>query len=147
QDYHTDLPTFTSTLSSRIGSSYIYTLEGASDAYYRTTLSAIYPNSASFNLDYIDFNSGFSIYNPSNDNKRLNSSLFLPFQLFNAPLNLRISAFSRFNSTSNTTTFRADLNTRINKLNFRFGFTDRYIGEFDVLNPTNTATLEGSVTY
>tara|TARA_R100001591_G_scaffold63108_1_gene72430 strand:+ start:13138 stop:16065 length:2928 start_codon:yes stop_codon:yes gene_type:complete len=147
QDYHTDLPTFTSTLSSRIGSSYIYTLEGASNAYYRTTLSAIYPNSASFNLDYIDFNSGFSIYNPSNDNKRLNSSLFLPFQLFNAPLNLRISAFSRFNSTSNTTTFRADLNTRINKLNFRFGFTDRYIGEFDVLNPTNTATLEGSVTY
>ncbi len=147
EGFHTSRPTFISSLSSRILTNYIFTLEGATDAFYRSTLSAIYPNSASFNIDFIDYSSGFSIYNPSNDDKRLSTTLFYPFTFGSTPFNFRVSAFSRFGETSNITTFRVDANSRIDKFNFRVGYTDRYFGEFDILSPTSLSAIENSVTY
>ena len=147
QGFHSDLPTLTSSLSSRIASKYILTLEAASDTYYRGLLNVIYPNSASINVDYTDFTSGFSIYNPSNDDKRLVASIFYPLNLWGLPLNLRASTFSRVRPAANNTTIRLDANTRIGKLNFRVGFSDRYVGEIDLFNPTNTSFIESSATY
>jgi hypothetical protein len=147
QGYHESLPTFTTSLSSRISSNYILSIEAASDAYYRGLLNVIYPNAASINIDFTNYNSGFSIYNPSNDDKRLVASAFYPFNFGGLPFNLRASTFSRIGATSKTTTFRLDANSRIGKLNLRVGYSDRYIGNIDLLNPTNTAYIETSATY
>ncbi len=147
QGFHTGLPTFTSSLSSRIASNYILTLEAATDAYYRGMLNVIYPNSASINVDYTDYNSGFSIYNPSNDDKRLVASVFYPFNFWGLPFNLRASTFSRIRPTANNTTVRFDANSRIGKLNLRVGYSDRFIGDVDLFNPTSTSYIETSATY
>ncbi|MEX2363746.1 MAG: hypothetical protein WD597_08985, partial [Balneolaceae bacterium] len=147
EGFHDQVPTFTSTLSSRIFSHYLLTLEGATNAYYRGILNVIYPNSASINFDYTEFTSGFGIYNPSNDDKRVIASAFYPFNFFGLPFSLRASSFSRFRNTNSSTTFRLDANTRISKLNIRLGYNDRFIGTPDLLNPTNTAYLESSATY
>ncbi len=147
EGFHTSMPTFISSLSSRLSTNYIFTLEGATDAFYRTTLNAVYPNSASFNVDFIDYSSGFSIYNPSNDDKRISSTLFYPFSFGSTPFNLRVSAFSRFGESSSITTFRADANSRFSKFNIRVGYIDRYFGRFDIFSPTSLAAIENSVTY
>ncbi|HET8864424.1 MAG TPA: SPOR domain-containing protein [Gracilimonas sp.] len=147
QGYHESLPTFTASLSSRIKSNYILTLEAASEAYYRGLLNVIYPNSASFTLDYTSYNEGFSIYNPSNDEQRLVASAFYPFNFWGLPFNVRASAFKRTRASTSSTNFRLDLNSRINKLNLRVGYTDRFTGSFDPFNPSNTAYLETSATY
>lgn len=147
EGYHTGLPSFTGSLSSRIASNYLLTLEAASEAYYRGLLNVIYPNSASINIDYTDFTSGFGIYNPSNDDKRLVSSVFYPFNFWGLPFNLRASAFSRFRSNTSNTSFRLDANSRIGRLNLRVGYSDRYTGKLDILNPTTTSSFESSVTY
>ena len=147
QGYHDALPTFTTSFSSRIASNYILTLEAASEAYYRGLLSVIYPNSASINFDYTDFNSGFSIYNPSNDDKRFVASVFYPFNFWGLPFNVRASTFSRIRPTTNNTTVRFDANSRIGKLNIRLGYSDRFVGDIDLFNPSNTAYVESSATY
>ena len=147
EGYHESLPTFTTSLSSRIKSNYIFTLEAASEAYYRGLLNVIYPNSASFTLDYTNYTEGFSIYNPSNDERRLVASAFYPFNFRGIPFNVRTSVFSRYRTSTSSTNFRLDLNSRISKLNLRVGYTDRFTGGFDLFNPSNTAFLETSATY
>lgn len=147
EGFHTGLPTFTTSLSSRIASNYILTLEAATEAYYRGLLNVIYPNSASINVDFTDYTSGFSIYNPSNDDKRLVASVFYPFNFFGLPFNLRASTFSRFRPAANNTTLRFDANSRIGKLNLRVGYSDRFVGDIDIFNPSNTAYFETSATY
>ncbi|HKK26274.1 MAG TPA: SPOR domain-containing protein, partial [Gracilimonas sp.] len=147
EGYHESLPTFTTSLSSRIKSNYILTLEAASEAYYRGLLNVIYPNSASFTLDYTNYTDGFSIYNPSNDERRLVASAFYPFNFGGIPFNVRTSVFSRYRTSTSSTNFRLDLNSRISKLNLRVGYTDRFSGGFDLFNPSNTAFLETSATY
>ncbi len=107
----------------------------------------IYPNSASINFDYTDFNSGFSIYNPSNDDKRFVASVFYPFNFWGLPFNVRASTFSRIRPTTNNTTVRFDANSRIGKLNIRLGYSDRFVGDIDLFNPSNTAYVESSATY
>ena len=147
ESYHTSLPTLFTSVSSRIRDKYIVTLEGATEAYYRSTLSATFPNFMSFNIDYTDFISGFSIYNGSNDQKRIITNLFYPFELFKLPLSVRLASFSRIRETINSTTFRVDVKAIINKLNIRLAYSDRQDGDFDPLNPTTTSALETSVTY
>lgn len=141
------LPTFTTTLSSRIWTNYLLTIEAVSEAYYRGLLNIIYPNSASLSLDYTDYSDGFSIYNPTTDDKRIIGSIFYPFSLGSLPLNLRLSAFSRIRPMNSTTSLRLDANTRIGKINLRVGYSDRYTGSIDPLVPTEYAFLETSATY
>ena len=147
QGYHDALPTFTSSLSSRILSNYLVTVEAASQAYFRTLLNVTYANAASINFDYTDFTEGFSIYNPSNDDKRMVASIFYPFNFGGLPFNIRASTFSRLRTTTNSTTFRLDASSRIGKLNLRIGYSDRYSGKVDILNPTPTSFIESSATY
>ncbi|WP_428234803.1 SPOR domain-containing protein [Gracilimonas sp.] len=141
------LPTFTSSVSSRILSSYILTFEAASQAYYRGVFNTIFPNSASINFDFTEYTGNFSIYNPSNDDKRLVASAFYPFNLFGTPFNVRASAFSRIRETANATTLRLDANSRIGKMNLRVGYSDRFAGKVDLFNPTTTSYVETSATY
>lgn len=141
------MPSLTSSLSSRIMTNYILTLETASDAYYRGIFNVIYPNSASFNIDYTDFISGSNIYNPANEDKRIVASAFYPFTILGLPFNLRATTFSRIRASTNSTSFKVDANSRIGKLNLRVGYSDRYTGQINLLDPTNSAYFESSATY
>lgn len=142
-----NIPTFTSSLSSRILSNYILTFEAASESYYRGVFSSIFPNSASINIDYTDYVGDFGIYNPSNDDKRLVGSVFYPFNIFGSSFNLRASTFSRIREGSSSTTVRFDANSRVGKMNLRVGYTDRISGKINLLEPTNTSYIESSATY
>lgn len=149
ESYHKDMPTITGNLSSRFFSKYILTFEAASKAYYRSTLSATFPNFASFNLDVTEFESvsRFSIYNSSNDQRRIVGSLFYPFQIFSVPFNVRLSSFSRIRNNLSSTSYSIDTNTRLNNMSVRFGYKDRSDGKLDLLSFSNVAILENSLTY
>lgn len=142
-----ETPYFTGTLSSRISSSYILSVEGVTNAYYRATLNAIYPSAASINFDYTNFYAGESIFNTTNNDQQLTSSIFVPLRLFKLPFNLRLSNFSRSREGTTTNSIRFDVNSRINKLNLRVGYSDRLIDTFNPFNSTQGNTLEGSATY
>lgn len=147
EEIGTGTPFYTAILSGRLSSNYIVSIEGVSNAYYRTTLNAIYPSAASINLDYTDFYAGESIFNSSNNDRQLTSSVFIPLRIFKLPFNFRLSNFSRSREGTTTNSIRLDVNTRINKLNLRAGYSDRLIDTFNPLNSTQGNTLEGSITY
>lgn len=149
--YETDTgdakPSYTGTASIRFLRNYIVSLEGVTDAYYRTSINSVYPNAASFNVDYINYTAGSGIYNSGGSDQQLVASVFYPLSLFKVPLNMRASAFTRIREGVTFTTFRYDVNTRIEKLSLRLGFSDRYIDEFDPFSPTSSAIIESSATY
>ena len=140
-------PTFTSVLSSRILSNYIFSLEAVSKSYLRSSLNVIYPNSASINLDYTKFTSKQNLYNTSGDNQRIIGNLFFPFQIGRTPMNVRFSSFTRVRNTGNTTTYRIDGNSNFGKINLRIGYADRFTGEFEPFNPSSTSAIDASATF
>lgn len=142
-----NLPTLTSTVSARILSNYILSLEGVSRGYYRSTLNAIYPNSSSISLDYTNYTTNTGIYNGSGNSSQLIASVFYPISLFKLPVYTRVSSFTRLRGNSTFTTFRFDLNTRLKKFNLRLGYSDRLIDSFDFTSPSNASIVESSASY
>lgn len=140
-------PNVTATLSSRILSNYILSLEGVSNGYYRGSLNAIYPNSASFNIDFVDYVNTSGIYNTSGNDQQLLASIFYPIELFKIPLNIRTSTFTRFRNNISFSTFRFDIISRLRKFSFRVGLTDQLIDNFNPFNISPSARIESSATY
>ncbi len=137
----------TGTISSRILSNYILTLEGVTGGYYRSALNAVYASSASINIDYISFIDNTLIYNSSSNDQQVLANVFFPISIGKLPLSLRTSIFSRFRDDISFSTFRMDINARLKKLNFRFGYTERLNDSFRVFNFENNSALEAAVTY
>lgn len=140
-------PAFTGTLSSRILTNYILTLQGVSGAYYRSAMNAIYPNSASFNFDYTNYIDNNPIYNSAGNSQQFIGNIFYPISIKGFPLSLRTSIFSRFREDVNFSTFRLDLTTKLSKVNLRFGYSERLIDSFRFFDTKNVSTLETSATY
>lgn len=137
----------TGTISSRLLSNYILTLEGVSGGYYRSALNAVYASSASINVDYINFIDNAPIYNSSSNDQQILANVFFPISLGKFPLSVRTSIFSRFRDDISFSTFRMDLNARLRKLNLRLGYTERLNNSFQVFNFENNSTLEAALTY
>ncbi|MFV1884481.1 MAG: hypothetical protein ACMZ7B_08340 [Balneola sp.] len=142
-----DNSALTGTISSRLLSNYILTLEGVSGGYYRSALNAVYASSASINVDYINFIDNATIYNSSSNDQQILANVFFPISLGNFPLSVRTSIFSRFRDDISFSTFRMDLNARLRKLNLRLGYTERLNNSFQVFNFENNSTLEAALTY
>ncbi len=142
-----DNEAFTGTISSRILSNYILTLEGVSNGYYRSALNAVYPSSASINIDYTNFTDDTPIYNSSSNDQQLLANFFFPLTIGKLPLTFRTSMFSRFREDISFSTFRLDLNSRLRKVNLRLGYTERLNNSFQVFNFDNNSALEAAVTY
>lgn len=142
-----ETPFFTSTLSSRISSNYIFTLEGVTNGYLRSTLNAIYPSSASINIDFINYLNDKSIYNTSGNDQQLVTSVFIPITVVNIPMGFRVSNFSRFRQGINFNSYRADMNARFDKVNFRLGYSDRLIDTINPFEGSGTGIVESSLTY
>jgi len=140
-------PALTGTLSSRILTNYILTLQGVSGAYYRSALNAIYPNSASFNFDYTNYIDLNEIYNSAGNTQQFIGNVFYPINIKGFPLSVRSSIFSRFREDANFSTFRLDINTRLSKVNLRLGYSERLIDSFKLFDTNNVSLFESSATY
>ncbi|MBO6792472.1 MAG: hypothetical protein JJ895_01085 [Balneolaceae bacterium] len=138
---------FTSTISSRINTNNIFTLEAVSDSYLRGSLNSIFPNSTSLGIDYVNYKNNSNFYNQSNYNWQLVTTTFIPFKLGSVPLNVRASSFLRKRETGYFNTLRFDLISRIKRLSFRTSYSDQQIDEFNPFNSSNLSKIESSASY
>lgn len=146
EDFHDGLPTFIGRLSGRLMTNHLVAIEAANEAFYRGTLSAIYGNGASVNVDYTYFNTMGGVYNPSGNQSMLRTNLFTPFQIGSFPLFFRWSFSTEQRATSTVARYRVDLNTRVGRANFRFGYRDSQLGRLE-FTTTPTARMNASATY
>ncbi len=146
EDFHESLPTFTGRLSGRLFTNHLISVEAANDAFYRASLSAIYPNNASINLDYTHFNTMGGVYNPGRNESAVRANIFTPFEIRGLPLFLRWSVTNEQRAATAITRYRVDLNTRLGRANFRMGFRDSQIGRLN-FEATPTARVNASAAY
>jgi hypothetical protein len=145
-DKYNTTPTFTGSLSSRLLTKYLVTVEAANGAFVRFNTSAVFPSSSNFNLDYTYFLKEGGLYNPGRNKSTLSGSIFTPFEIGETPFFLRWSTNYQQRQTSNVTRYSFDLNTRLNRLNLRMGFRDSQIGKLR-FEATRLGRISTSATY
>lgn len=145
-NYHDQLPSVTGTLNARLFSNYLVSANFNSQNFYRLSSSVVYSSGASWSLEY-DYNPGNSrLYNIGGYDHQARINLFTPFQLGSVPLNIRWSSSYQKTGTASLLRYRADLNTRLGRLNVRFGYQDQQAGNL-LLTSTSSARLTNSYTY
>lgn len=145
-DYHSALPSFTGTLNARLFSNYLISADVNSENFYRLASSVVYNSGASWSLSY-DYNPGNStLYNIGGSDHLGRINLFTPVQIGSVPLNLRWSSTYQTLGTSNLVRYRADLSTRLGRMNIRFGYQDQQTGSLK-LETTSASRLTNSYTY
>lgn len=144
--FHSTLPSFTSTLNARLFSNYLVSASANSENFYRLSSSVVYGSGASWSLSY-DYNPGNSrLYNVGGSDHQARVNLFTPFQLGNVPLNIRWSSTYQENASSSLLRYRADLSTRLGRLNVRFGYQDQQAGALSLIS-TQSSRITNSYTY
>ncbi|NGP87832.1 hypothetical protein [Fodinibius halophilus] len=144
--YHTGMPAFTGTLNARLFSNYLVSASANSENFYRLTSSVVYGSGASWNISY-NYNPGNSqLYNIGGGKHQLRASLFTPFQIGIIPLNMRWSTSYRDNNFNRIYRYRADLSSRIGRLNIRVGYQDQQSGAISFA-PSFSSQLTNSYTY
>ncbi|GEM_PF-480593 len=145
-DYHSSLPSFTSTLNARLFSKYLVSASANSENFYRFSSSVVYSSGASWNLSY-DYNPGDSqLYNTGGSDHLGRVSLFTPFQIGELPLNIRWSSTYQTRGTTKLIRYRADLSSRLGRLNVRFGYQDQQSGDIR-WQATTSSRITNSYTY
>lgn len=138
-------PQFYSSTSARFFKEYLLNVDVAPEAFYRISGGAIYPSSASWNVDYTYFeNEG--LYNALRSKQELNGNLYLPFSLNGRMFNIRLQGNHSIRSTSSLSRYSVDLNTRFDRLNIRMRYSDTQTNEFS-LQPSLASQLSTSATY
>lgn len=144
--YHTTLPSVTATLNARLFSNYLVSANINSENFYRLTSSVVYSNGASWNLSY-NYNPGNSqLYNVGGSDHLGRASIFTPFQIGNIPLNIRWSSTYQLNGPTPLLRYRADLSTRLGRLNVRLGYTDQQSGALS-FEASSASRITNSYTY
>ncbi len=147
EDFHDQLPTITATLSSRIFTQYLVSLEAASEAFYRLNASVMYGGGTSVNLRYTHFTQQGGLYNPARNQATTQANVFTPFQIGNTPLFFRATIFQdRRETSADITRYRFDLNTRIGRSAIRIGLRDNQTGRLQ-LTTTPSARITASARY
>lgn len=146
EDFHDDLPTLTGSLSTRLFTNHLVTLQATNDAFYRASFQAIYPSNTSITAEYTHFIAEGGLYNPGRAVSSLRTSLFTPFQIRNYPLFFRWSLNMEEREFSTLYRYRIDLNTRIGPANLRVGFMDAQLNRME-FQATQSARLTAAATY
>lgn len=145
-EYHSNTPSFTGTLNARMFSKYLISASANSENFYRLNSSVVYSSGASWNLSY-DYNPGNSrLYNTGGSDHLGTVALFTPFQVGIVPLNLRWSSTYQTRNSSEIIRYRADLSSRLGRLNVRLAYQDRQTGNIN-LTTTSSSRLTNSYTY
>ncbi len=142
-----DNPVFKGGFSARLFSQYLVQAEAASDAFIRTSANVVYPNAASIGITYTNFTGGAGIYNLSNDQSQLLTNFFFPITLFGTPVNFRVNSFTRVRESLDNTRLKLETSIRKNRVNISFAYSDSYVGELNLLEPTNLSRFQNSYTY
>ena len=145
-NYHSSLPSFTGTLNARLFTKYLVSASANSENFYRLSSSVVYNSGASWNLSY-DYNPGESrLYNTGGSDHLGRVSLFTPFQLGEIPLNIRWSSTYQTRGSANLIRYRADLSSRLGRLNIRLGYQDQQSGTIQ-WETTSSSRITNSYTY
>lgn len=145
-DYHSGFPSLTGTLNARLFSNYLISANVNSENFYQLTSSVVYGNGASWSLSY-NYNPGNSeLYNIGGNDHQGRINLFTPFQIGSVPLNIRWATTYQRNQSSALVRYRADINTRIGRLNVRLGYQDQQSGALS-LTSTPSSRITNSYTY
>lgn len=107
-----DEPLFFNSLTARISSSYLFNIFTAPKAFYRISANAIYPSLTSINLSYTRYESN-PLYNPTNINNEISSSLNLPVYMDENPLNIQVNGDYQDFSSSKIYGFRVSSSKNI----------------------------------
>lgn len=146
EDFHDDLPTFVGRVSARVLTNHLVSIEAANQAFYRGSISAVYANSASFNVNYTYFNELGGLYNPGRSISAIRTNLFTPFRIGNLPLFLRWSYSNEQREVNTIHRYRVDLNTRLGRANIRIGYRDTQIDRI-IPEITSTSRISMATTY
>ncbi|WP_440999229.1 SPOR domain-containing protein [Fodinibius sp. SL11] len=145
-NYHSSLPSFTGTLNARLFTKYLVSASANSENFYRLSSSVVYNSGASWNLSY-DYNPGESrLYNTGGSDHLGRVSLFTPFQLGEVPLNMRWSSTYQTRGSATLIRYRADLSSRLGRLNIRLGYQDQQSGNIQ-WQTTSSSRITNSYTY
>ncbi len=145
-EYHDNIPSFTGTLNARLFSNYLISANVNSENFYRLTSSVVYSSGASWSLSY-DYNPGSRrLYNIGGSDQQARINIFTPFQIGQVPLNIRLSSTYQQNADADLLRYRADLNSRLGRLNIRLGYQDQQIGDL-ALTTTSASRITNSYTY
>ncbi len=146
EDFHDELPTFVGRVSARVLTNHLISMEAANEAFYRGSISAVYANSASFNVNYTYYNKMGGLYNPGRNVSAIRTNLFTPFRIGTLPLFLRWSYSNEQREVNTVHRYRVDLNSRLGRANIRIGYRDSQI---DKIIPaiTSTSRVSMATTY
>lgn len=146
EDFHDELPTFVGRISARVLTNHLVSIEAANEAFYRASVSAVYANSASFNVNYTYFNEMGGLYNPGRNISAIRTNLFTPFRIGNLPLFLRWSYSNEQREVNTVHRYRVDLNSRLGRANIRIGYRDSQIDKI-IPNITSSSRISMATTY
>lgn len=145
-EFTDELPQFYSTTSARVFKEYLLNIDAAPQAFYRVSGSAIYPSSASWDLEYTYFTDDSRLYNTLGSDYEINGSFYLPLTFLGNTASFRLIGNHTAKDGMDQTRYRADLNTRFGRLNLRFSYRDTEVGSFD-LSPSLESEIGTSITY
>ncbi len=145
-EIHDNRPLLYGGLSARFFDQYLTSIDIAPDALYRISTSAVYPNSASWDITYTHFTTEDAIHNVGRYDYDARANLFLPFLFSGTPFNFRLHADRQaFGSRSNNR-IRTELGVRFGRLTLRSGYRDTF--RYDGSERLSTdGRLTSTVTY
>ncbi|GAB5408492.1 MAG: hypothetical protein BalsKO_08570 [Balneolaceae bacterium] len=142
-----NVPYLSSRLSARVLKNYIVNVEGVTNAFYRSNLSAIFPNSSSFSFDYTNFFANSRIFNNSDNSRQIITSAFYPFKLLGLSFDVRGSGFFRFREDNTFNSYRFNIGTRLRSIRLQIAHSDRLINDYNPFAFSNSSLIESSITY
>jgi hypothetical protein len=115
-------PLIYNSLSLRMGTEYMLSLDAAPSAYYRSTFNALYSSQASFDVAYTRYQSNL-LYNPSSKLQDGQADIFLPLPFSYGSFNTRGSAiFQEYVGGQKTYSYSAFLNSSLGQFNTSIGY-------------------------
>jgi hypothetical protein len=120
-------------LSARIAKQYLLNLDVAPENYYRMAGSVMYTSNLSLNFNYTRFD-GPGIFNAWGAKEELSANIYLPFSILGINSGLRIGGEHTILENSQLTRFRADLSSRLGRVNLRLNYRGNLVSDIETGN-------------
>jgi SPOR domain len=117
-------PLIYNSLSMRMGTEYMMSIDAAPSAYYRSSFNALYPSQTSFDLMYSHYESNL-LYNPSNKLQDAQADIFVPVSLSASSFNLRGAAVAQeYVGGQKAYSYSAYVNSSAGQFNTSIGYLE-----------------------
>jgi hypothetical protein len=119
-------PYYYTGLSARLFRHYLLNVDVVPGYFYRTRASVYFASSRSMNASFTHFD-GYSFYNVRGAGREASLNINMPFPIGSLQSGFRIGAEHLLFSNGSTTRGRVDFNIRINRLNLRMNYRERFL--------------------